>query len=339
MNRQSGLVITLVLVASACSGNAISNDEPDAVSTTSIVAVATTETSASTATAPPTTTVQSTTTSPQTTTQQTTAEETTTTTPVDLPPALAAATFAFASGTTPRISILVAVGETPNGPWIPAGFGSPDPILTGPSYWVQFTIANLDSLGTVTDVELSGESPDAGPLGTDICELASPLGVGEQTTCVVGGDSGFAVDGGGAEHFFTAVGTGFRQGIADEVYFDPPIPDTVDYAGAPHSFILVFETVDGLRIDGVAHTPDIAIGFEGLDLSQPVRVDCSDDFPSGVSATGGSPTASEPHIVAFVAVTFDSNGSRLNECAHIPKVDLDFELDGGSNDSYSYVGG
>ena len=337
MNRNIPLIAaSLMLVAAACTGNSDARQDIVDVTTTSPTESTTTPSSASTAT----TSQQTTTTSPNTTTttQQTTTSEVTTTA-ATLPPALAAAVFAFASGTTPRIDVAVAVGESPAGPWVPAGFDDPTPTIAGPKYWVQFTTANLDSLGTVTSVDLSGEVPDGGPLGADICALDGPLGVAEQTTCVVGGTDGFDTDPAGAEHFFTAVGEGFRQGTADEVYFDPPIPDSLTYAGAPHSFILVLGTAEGMRIDGEAFSPDVDIDLGGVNLSMSVRVDCSDDFPSGVSATGGSPIAGEPPIIAFVMAEFDSDGSLLGSCSRIPQVDLTFDLDGGSDSSYVYNSG
>lgn len=343
VNRKVAYIaVSLTLVAAACTGDSGASEEIDSAATTSPVVSTTTLPLASTnttATSQPTTTAQgsTTTTSQQTTTTQQTA--TTEATTATLPPAIAVAAFAFASGTTPRIDVAVAVAESPTGPWIPAEFDDPTPTITAPKYWVQFTITNLDSLGTVTEVNISGEVPDGGPLGSDICSLDEPLGVAEQTTCVVGGAEGFDTDPAGAEHFFTAVGEGFRQGTADEVYFDPPIPDSVAYNDAPYGFVLVFGTTEGLRIDGESHSPDVDIDLDGVNLSLPVRVDCSDDFPSGVSATGGSPTAGEPPMVAFVMAEFDSDGSRLGSCSLIPQRPLTFVLDGGSDSSYVYNSG
>ncbi len=135
------------------------------------------------------------------------------------------------------------------------------------------------------------------------------------------------------------MGEVFRQGTAAEVYFDPPIPDSLDYADAPYGFVLVLGTAEGLRIDGEAFGPDVDIDLGGLSLSQPVKVDCSDDFPSGLSATGGSPTAGEPPMIAFVMTEFDSDGSRLGSCSLIPQRALTFDLDGGGDSSYVYNSG
>lgn len=338
MNRNIAYVaVSLMLVAVACTSSPGTSDQSGTDATASSVAPTTTVQTTGVAT-----TVQMTATTSQeattTTTRQTTTTRATTTTAL-LPPELAAVAFAFASGTTPRIDVAVAVGESPAGPWLPAGFNDPTPAITGPKYWVQFTITNLDSLGTVTTVNISGEVPDGGPLGNDICDLDEPLGVSEQTTCIVGGADGFDTDPAGAEHFFTAVGEGFRQGTADEVYFDPPIPDRLAYNGAPFGFVLVLGTAEGLRIDGEAHSPEIGIDLDGVDLSLSVRVDCSDAFPSGVSAGGGSPTASEPQMIAFVMAEFDSDGSPVGSCSQIPQVDLTFDLDGGFDSSYVYSGG
>ena len=338
MNRNIKLIAaSLMLVAAACSGGSGANEEIDTTQTTPPVVSTTTPSFAATATTttpPPSATTQEPTAT--TTTQQTASEATTTT--GTIPPALAAAVFAFASGTTPRIDVSVAVGETPDGPWLPAEFRDPTPTIVGPRYWVQFTITNLDSLGTVTSIDISGEVPDGGPLGNDICTLDAPLGVAEHTTCVVGGTDGFETNPAGGEHFFTAVGDGFRQGTADEVYFDPPIPDSLAYAGAPHGFVLVLGTAEGFRIDGESFSPDVDIDLGGVDLSMPVRVDCSDSFPSGASATGGSPTAGEPPMIAFTMAEFDSTGSLLGSCSQIPQVDLTFVLDGGSDSSFLYNG-
>ena len=65
----------------------------------------------------------------------------------------------------------------------------PKPQLTSTQYWVRFTITNQDSLGQITEFELSGAPPDPGPLSANICPLSSPLGVGGSLTCVVGGSS------------------------------------------------------------------------------------------------------------------------------------------------------
>jgi hypothetical protein len=254
--------------------------------------------------------------------------------PPTLPPVIAQTAFAFAAGTTPRIAVTVAVAESPDGPWLPAGFGADTPILNGSSFWVRFTIANLDSLGSVTDVDISGF--DNSVLGTDVCSLDDPIPVDGEGTCVVGGSEGFPVQPGGAQNDFTAIGEGQRQGTALERYFDPPVPLGRSFADARHSFLLVFETGQGVRVDGTANGAEVEIGLGGLDLSRPVRVDCSDRFPEGRSDTGGSPTGDEPALVAFVIENFSDTGDSLGGCSHIPQVPLVFDLDGSSDTAFLY---
>jgi hypothetical protein len=189
----------------------------------------------------------------------------------------------------------------------------------------------------VTDVDISGTPPDPGPIGIDVCQLAAPIPVAEASTCVLGGPDGFDVTPGGAEHDFSAEGQGFRQGVAPEVYFKPPIPEVLGYDDAPYRFVLVFDQDTGVRLDGTAHAANVTIDLAGLNLSMPVPIDCSDLFPGGVSSSGGSPTASETKLVAFVIATFAADGSSTGSCDEIPKQVLPFLLDGASDSSFTYA--
>lgn len=345
------LCMALALVATACGTSAETAasttadtdvvDSGDDTTTTTAEGPTTTGGGASaddTTTTTTTTEADDTATTEAETTTTATTEAETTTTVATLPPSIAEAAFAFAAGTDPRIRIKVFVGESSTGPWNPAGAIDPTPTVDGSKYWVRFTVANRDSLGNVTAVAISGSPPDPGPIGTDVCPLTAELEPSESTECILGGTDGFDVDPAGAEHFFVTTGLGFRQGVAPEVYFNPPIPESVGYDNAPHRFILVFDSPPlGVRIDGIAHDPDVPIDLPVLSLSSSVRVDCTDGFPGGVSAVGGSPTAGEPKLVAYVIGNFNADGSDAGSCSEIPKQDLDFELTGDSDFSLSYA--
>jgi hypothetical protein len=264
----------------------------------------------------------STTTSIGSTSTITSASDTTDGPPVTLPPVIAEVAFAFASGDDPRVLVEVSVGESPDGPWLPAGFSADTPTLTGPSYWVRFDITNTDQLNAVlTDLDISGF--DAGSfLGDDICELDAPLPRDGQTVCIVGE---FPVQPGGNQADFVVGGVGERQGGPDR-WYDPPIPSSLEFGGARNSFVLVFGTEEGLRIDGTADASEVAIGDFGISGS--VRLDCG----------GGNPFEGDPALEAYVIENFSADGSRVDSCPNIPTGNLEFFPDFDGDNAYLYFG-
>lgn len=262
---------------------------------------------------------------------------TTNTSPDTLPPVIAQVGFAFATGADPSMLVEVAVGESPDGPWSPAGFDDPIPTLSGPRFWVRFSITNVDELGaTLTDLDISGF--DTGSfLGEDICPLDSPLPPGNEAICIVGGADGFPVQPGTHQNDFFADGVGDRQGAPDR-WFAPQIPTALGFQGARNSFLLVFDTPEGIRVDGTADASEVVVGIGGLGLSRPVKVDCSDQFPDGRSATGGSPAAGEPALAAHVIENYSPAGAPEGGCAFVPVEQLPFNLDGNSDTAFLYEG-
>jgi hypothetical protein len=241
--------------------------------------------------------------------------------PETLPPVIAQVAFAFASGDDPRLLVRVSVGESPDGPWHPAGFSDDTPTLTGPSYWVRFDITNVDQLNAVlTDIDISGLEAGS-PLGDDVCELGTPLPRDGEASCIVGE---YPVQPGGNQVDFLVGGFGPRQGEPDR-WFDPPIPTSLEYQDARNSFVLVFDTAEGLRVDGTADGSEVAIDLGGISGS--VRLDCS-----------GSPFEGDPGLTAYVIENFSTDGSREGGCAEIPTAELEFFPDGDSDDAYLYFG-
>jgi len=242
-----------------------------------------------------------------------------------VPPVIAQVAFAFATGDDPRVLVRVSVAESPDGPWSPAGFSDPTPTLTGPSYWVRFDITNVDQLNAVlTDIDISGF--DAGSfLGEDICELEAPVPRDGEAVCVIGGSDGLPVQPGGNQVDFVVGGSGPRQG-EPERWFDPPIPTSLDFAGARNSFVLVFDTAEGFRVDGTADGSEIEIDIDGVSGS--VRLDC----------TAGSPFGGEPGLKAYVIESFSANGNREGRCEDIPTGELEFFPDFDADNAYLYFG-
>jgi len=237
-----------------------------------------------------------------------------------LAPQIAQVAFAFATGDDPRVLVEVSVAESPDGPWLPAGFSDETPTLTGPSYWVRFDITNVDQLNAVlTDLDISGF--DAGAfLGEDICPLETPVPRDGQAVCIVGG---FPVQPGDNQADFVVGGLGPRQG-EPERWFDPPIPTSLEFAGARNSFVFVFDTTDGLRVDGTADGSEIDV--EGISGS--VKLDCA----------GGSPFDGDPPLKAYVIENFSPDGSRVGACSDIPTADLEFFPDFDADNAYLYFG-
>jgi hypothetical protein len=244
-----------------------------------------------------------------------------------VPPVIAQVAFAFASGADPTVLVRVSVAETPDGPWLPAGIFDPTPTLSGPSYWVRFDITNTDGLGAVlTDLDVSGFED---PLGDDICDLEAPLAPDEETSCIVGG---FPVQPGDNDVDFFVSGVGPRQGIPPDRWYAPQIPTSLDYSGARNSFVLVFDTEEGVRVDGAADAAEVEIDVGGV--SGTVRLDCA----------GGSPFGGPPALEAYVIQNFSADGSREDGCMQIPTAELEFSSadddDNGieTDDVYFYFG-
>jgi hypothetical protein len=254
-----------------------------------------------------------------------------------LPPVIAEVAFAFATGDDPRILVEVEVGESPEGPWSPAGFADPLPTLSSPRFWVRFTVTNVDQLGAVlTDLEISGS--DTGTfLGEDVCALDSPLPPDGQTTCIVGGADGFPVQPGSRQNDFTAEGVGDRQGAPNR-WFDPQIPTSLGFQGARNTFLFVFDTPEGTGVGGTADASEVVIEIGGLGLGSPVKVDCSDQFPNGGSATGGSPASGEPALAAYVIENYSAAADRIGGCSFVPTEQLPFNRDGNSDRAFFYEG-
>lgn len=315
MTRSIASTLALLLVA-ACAGGGDST-------TTSSAATSTTSTSIA---------VSSTTTTGGATTTSAASDTTDPETPVTLPPVVARAVFAFTGGTTAAIRVTVEIAESPDGPWLLAGFDAdPTPVLTGSNYWVRFTIENLDSLGSVVDVDISGF--DNSDIGEDVCTLEEPIPVGGSAVCIL--PDGFSVEAGGAQNDFDSTGVGQRQGTEEGRYFQPPIQTPLGFDDAMHSFLFVFDTEEGVRIEGTSDGDEIMVDVDGFELAGPLRVDCSDLYPDGTSTTGGSPSGEEPALAAFVIDNFGSDGERRPGCADIPTVSLPFDSI-GSDGAYLY---
>ena len=251
--------------------------------------------------------------------------ETTDGPPPTVPPEILQVAFAFATGDDPRVLVRVSVGESPDGPWSPAGFSDQTPTLSGSSYWVRFDITNVDQLNAVlTDIDISGF--DAGSfLGEDICELEAPVPRDGEAVCIIGGSDGLPVQPGGNQVDFVVGGSGPRQG-EPERWFDPPIPTSLDFAGARNSFVLVFDTAEGFRVDGTADGSEVEIDIEGVSGS--VRLDC----------TAGSPFGGEPGLKAYVIENFSGDGERAGGCSDIPTGELEFFPDFDADNAYLYFG-
>ena len=312
MNHSAAATATALLVILACGGDTGSSTTSSTTTSTSVPGTSTSTQAVST-------------TQPTTTLDGTGTTGTTGTTPGTLPPVIAQVAFAFATGDDPRLLVRVSVGESPDGPWSPAGNFDSTSTLSGPSYWVRFDITNVDRLNAVlTDIDISG-SEAGSPLGADVCELDAPLPKDGEVTCIVGGSGGFPVQPGVNDVSFDVSGVGPRQG-EPERWFDPPIPTTLEYADARNSFLLVFDTTEGIRVDGTADASQVEIDLGGL--SGTVRLDCAGDSPFGGT----------PGLKAYVIENFSGGGDRVGGCSEIPTAELEFFPDSDSDDVYFYEG-
>jgi hypothetical protein len=306
MNHSATVTAIALLMVAACGGDAGSSTTSSATTSASLPGTST-STHAGSTTQPPTTLDGT---------------GTTGTIPDTLPPIIAQVGFAFATGDDPRVLVRVSVAETPDGPWLPAGIFDPTPTLSGPSYWVRFDITNVDRLNAVlTDLNISGFEVGS-PFGGDVCELEAPLPKDGEATCIIGG---FPVQPGPNDVDFDVSGVGPRQG-EPERWFDPPIPTSLEFAGAGNSFVLVFDTTEGLRVDGTADSSQVEIDIGGL--SGTVRLDCA----------GGSPFGGTPGLKAYVIESFSAAGDRVGRCSEIPSAVLDFFPDSDSDDVFFYEG-
>jgi hypothetical protein len=198
-------------------------------------------------------------------------------------------------------------------------------------------VTNVDELGAVlTDLDISGFD-EGSFLGEDICALDAPLPPDGQTTCIVGGADGFPVQPGLRQNDFTAEGVGERQGAPDR-WFVPQIPTALGFQGTRNSFLFVFDTPEGTAVGGTADASEVVIDIGGLGLSRPVKVDCSDQFPDGRSATGASPTSGEPALAAYVIENYSAAGDRIGGCSFVPTEQLPFNRDGNSDRAFFYEG-
>jgi hypothetical protein len=309
MNHSATATAIALLMVSACGGDSGSSTTSSSTTSTSVPGTSTSIRAGST-TQPPTT-IDGT--------------GTTANTPDTLPPVIAEVAFAFATGDDPRLRVRVSVAETRDGPWLPAGVFDPTPTLSGPSYWVRFDITNVDRLNAVlTDLDISGFEAGS-PLGEDVCELDSPLPKDGVAECIIGGSDGFPVQPGPNDIDFNVSGSGPRQG-EPERWFDPPIPTTLEFVGARNSFVLVFDTTDGTRVDGAADSSQFEIDIGGL--SGTARVDCA----------GGSPFDGTPGLKAYVIENFSGGGDRVGGCSEVPTAELEFFPDSDSDDVYFYEG-
>lgn len=316
MNHSAAATAIALLAVVACGGDAGSTTTTTLATTSTSVPGTSTSTQAGSTTQPPTTLDG---------TDTTGTTGTTGTTPDTLPPIIAQVGFAFAAGDDPRLLVRVSVGETRDGPWFPAGNFDPPPTLTGPSYWVRFDITNVDRLNAVlTDLDITGFEVGS-PLGGDVCELDAPLAKDGEAICIVGGSDGFPVQPGRNDVAFNVSGVGPRQG-EPERWFDPPVPTSLEFTGARNSFVLVFDTTEGIRVDGTADASQFEIDIAGL--SGTVRVDCS----------GGSPFGGAPGLKAYVIENYSAAGDRVGGCSEIPSAVLDFFADFDGDDVYSYEG-
>jgi hypothetical protein len=232
---------------------------------------------------------------------------------------IAQVAFAFAEGDNPSVLVQVSVGESSDGPWAPAGDPDVTPTLTGPTYWVRFDITNTDGLGAVlTDLDISGFEP----LSLDMCELEAPLPQDAETSCVIGG---FPVQPGENEIEFDASGVGHRQGFKPDKWYQPPIPTSLDFDEAPNSFVLVFDTEEGTRLEGKADASEVEIDVGSV--SGTIQLDCN----------GGTRFDGTPALEAYVIEKFSANGSSRERCSVIPTAELPFSRD-DSDDVYFYFG-
>jgi hypothetical protein len=140
--------------------------------------------------------------------------------------------------------------------------------------------------------------------------------------CIVGE---FPVQPGGNQADFVVGGVGERQGGPDR-WYDPPIPSSLEFGGARNSFVLVFGTEEGLRIDGTADASEVAIDDFGISGS--VRLDCG----------GGNPFEGDPALEAYVIENFSADGSRVDSCPNIPTGNLEFFPDFDGDNAYLYFG-
>lgn len=306
MNHSAAATAIALLVVVACGGGAGSSTTSSATTSTSVPGTST-STQAGSTTQPPTT-IDGT---------GTTAE-----TPDTLPPVIAEVAFAFATGDDPRLQVRVSVAEAPGGPWLPAGIFDSTPTLSGPSYWVRFDITNVDRLNAVlTDLDISGFEVGS-PFGGDVCELPAPLPKDGVAECILGE---FPVQPGPNDVDFSVSGVGPRQGEPDR-WFDPPIPTSLEFADARNSFSLVFDTPEGIRVDGTADASRFEIDIGGL--SGTLSLDCA----------GGSPFGGTPGLKAYVIENFSAGGDRVGGCSEIPTAELEFFPDSDSDDVYFYEG-
>lgn len=320
------LVVGLTLITAACSGTSVDatttlSPQPGQSATTAPTTsvVRTTVTAATTDGNAPTSS-----TSPATTTATTASVPAPTSTTVFISDVVVMGAFVFASGPGPRISVSVEVSETPDGPWLAAG-SAQNPSITGPEFWIRFTIENRDTRGPITELDISGT--DDGPIGRDVCPDQAPIAALATETCIVGPSP---VVSGDHTIEFTVTASGTAQSAGNGEWFSPPLVP-LGYQDAPTSFLFVFETNElpreGVLIEGTAGGDTVDVDIPG-ELVATISVDCS--TPGEGS---GFP------VVAYSITTYDVDGAPTGGCDSIPTVTFEHTLDDLSDTTVNYTGG
>lgn len=232
-------------------------------------------------------------------------------------------TFDFASGSDPQVKVTVEIGTAADGPWLAAGFGQ-SPTIIEPEFWIRFTIDNRDSLGAITELDISGTG--GGPLSSNVCPNQVPIPKSTTETCIVGP---LPVVAGAQSIGFSVTASGERQSAGNGQFFSPPLV-APGYLGAPTSFLFVFETSvsprEGLLIEGRASGSTLDVDLPG-ELVATISVECS-------SPGAGSGFT----VLAFSITTYDAAGTPTGGCASIPSVTLNYTLDGLSDMAVNYTG-
>lgn len=348
----AALMLTCALIAAACGGGGEeATDASDVLGTT-----LTTATTSPTSTTAQATTVGTTPTTGSTTTQATTTTTgatTTTQAPTTTQPTtttilatILAATFEFAGGPGPKFDVAADVGPTVDGPW-QAAVEAAKPQVDTPEFFVRFRIQNLDTLGYMTELNVSssvlgqdlcaGVLSDGDPLVPDV-----PAGTpGARAVCVAGP---FPTQAGEqAVPFSTPENAGYRQGD-DRGFFDQGIFPAAAVPGE-NVFTFYFEPPAGSMIGKtvIGHTPAASADF-GIGLFGPVAVDCSDRFTGSGGGYSDVPTGSpnagngDPAVVAFSITSYDAGGSVTAQCLEIPRFDDPFDAVDGPDNTAHYQG-
>ncbi|MDH3500446.1 MAG: hypothetical protein OEM97_10010, partial [Acidimicrobiia bacterium] len=255
--------------------------------------------------------------------------------------------FDFAGGPGPKFSVAVEVGPGVDGPWESADL-SPGPSLDTSSFFVRFTVQNLDTLGYMTQLQV-----DSDVLGVDLCpnhvseadQLEPDVPAGNPDAVVVCTVGPFQTEPGDqAIAFSTPENAGYRQGDNDCGFFEVPILAPPASPGE-HVFTFYFEPADlcGLGPAVSGHAPGSPVDL-GLGLLTATDVDCSDQFNGSGGGYSDDPAGSpnlgngDPRVVAYSVTTFDGGGAVTGQCSNIPQFDDPFDAIDGPDDVFHYVG-